>query len=74
MGSSDDMDAEIARTRAREPEFLGLTEPEAVALADRLGLQLRVLHAPDDAMTMDYRPSRITVDVSTGSVTRAFAG
>jgi hypothetical protein len=70
----EDFEAVIAETRGHEREFLELTEPEAVALAERLGLQLRVLRSPDDAITLDYRPRRVTVDVSTGKVAKAFAG
>jgi hypothetical protein len=70
----DDFEAMIAETRSHLPKFLGLGESEALALAEQLDLELRVLHSPGQPVTLDYRPRRVTVDVSTGSVTQASAG
>ena len=55
-------------------EFIGLTESEATALADRLGIELRVIRDDHTALHLDLRSRRITVDVRTGRVTTAQAG
>jgi len=64
----------LAETRSHEPEFLGLTETEAVALADRLGLELRVIRNDQTNLTLDLRHRRMTVDLRTGNVASAKAG
>jgi hypothetical protein len=64
----------IARTRALEPDFLGLTVAEAELLATQLGVQLRVIESENQAMTADLRSNRITVDARTGTITKATAG
>ena len=73
-GGVDDVEVQLARTRALEPDFLGLELAEARALADHLGLQLRVIDAEHTMLTADLRARRMTVDVRTGTVTQATAG
>lgn len=70
----DEFDAALAETRSHEVEFIGLTESEATALADRLGIELRVIRDDHTALHLDLRSRRITVDVRTGRVTTAQAG
>ncbi|HEX2902013.1 MAG TPA: hypothetical protein VHO01_01040 [Jatrophihabitans sp.] len=64
----------LARTRTLEPQFLDLDLAGARALAERLGLQLRVIDSDTVAVTADLRPNRMTVDVRSGRVTDATAG
>ena len=70
----DSIEVQLARTRALEPDFLGLELAEARALADQLGLQLRVIDEQHPMVTADLRPHRMTVDVRTGTVGQATAG
>ena len=72
--NEDSLEVELARTRALEPDFLGLDLTEARALADRLGLQLRVIDSDDTMLTADLHARRMTVDVRTGRVSQATAG
>lgn len=64
----------LARTRALEPDFVGLTVAEAELLATQLGLHLRVIDSENQAMTADLRSNRITVDARTGTITEATSG
>lgn len=68
------LEVEIARTRALEPDFIGLNQAEAEKLAEHLGVELRVIDSDTSALTADLRSRRITVDLRSGSVTRATAG
>ncbi|MFL6161397.1 MAG: hypothetical protein ACJ74U_04135 [Jatrophihabitantaceae bacterium] len=70
----DSFEAELARNRALEPEFLGLELAQAQALADQLDLELRVIDDEHTMLTLDLRPRRMTVDVRTGTVSRATVG
>jgi hypothetical protein len=70
----DEFDATFAETKSHEQEFIGLNEPEAASLAERLGVELRVIRDDHTALHLDLRTQRITVDVRTGRVTRAEAG
>jgi hypothetical protein len=70
----DSFEAELDRSRALEPEFLGLDLAQARELAERLGLELRVIDAEHTALTLDLRARRMTVDVRTGTVSHAKAG
>ena len=70
----DSLEVQLARSRALEPDFLGLDLDEARLLADRLGLQLRVIDSDDTMLTADLRARRMTVDVRTGTVSQATAG
>ena len=72
--NEDSIEVALAGTRALEPEFLGLDLDEARSLADRLGLQLRVIDSDHTMLTADLRPRRMTVDVRTGTVSQATAG
>lgn len=72
--NEDSIEVELARSRALEPDFLGLDLEEARLLADRLGLQLRVIDADHTMLTADLRPRRMTVDIRTGRVSQATAG
>lgn len=64
----------MERTRSLCPQFIGLEESEAVALASRLKLELRIIRSDRTPLTLDGRPSRVTVDLRTGRVTSAEAG
>ena len=64
----------LERTRAHCGQFIGLNESEAVALASKLKLKLRVVRDDKTRLTMDGRPGRVTVDLRSGRVTRAKAG
>lgn len=70
----DGFETELARSRALEPEFLGLDLGQARELAERHGLELRVIDAEHIMLTMDLRARRMTVDVRTGAVSEAKAG
>lgn len=63
----------LAATKARVPDFLGLTEQDARALADQLGLVLRVTR-PGGFGDKALRPNRMTVVLEEGMVIRASAG
>lgn len=69
-----DFDAELERSRALEPEFLGLDLEQARELAERHGLELRVIDVGHPMLTLDLRTRRMTVDVRTGTVSHAKAG
>ena len=73
MASEVDWDAVLRETRSHHREFVGLSELEAQALAERLGLELRVV-PPDGAVSADLRPRRMTVALAGGRVTKAFGG
>jgi hypothetical protein len=68
------IEVEIARTRALEPDFLGLTRDEAVELAKLHKVELRIVDSDDTALTADLRSRRITVDLRSGRVSSATAG
>ena len=67
-------EVEIARTRALEPDFLGLTRDEAAKVAEQLGVELRIVDSDDTALNADLRSRRITVDLRSGRVSSATAG
>jgi hypothetical protein len=69
----ESFDEALAATRSHAQEFIGLSEPQARALAERLGYQLRV-RSKDEPITADWSARRMTVDLSTGVVTDARAG
>jgi hypothetical protein len=52
---------------------VGLSEVQARALAEELGIELRV-RSKDEPITADLRPRRLTVDLSTGVVSDVRAG
>jgi len=68
------IEIEVARTRALQPDFLGLTRAEAVKVAEQLGIELRIIDSDDTALTADLRSRRITVDLRSGRVSSATAG
>jgi hypothetical protein len=70
----DRLEVQLARTRALEPDFLGLELDEARLLADRLGLELRPIETIDTPVTLDLRSNRMTVVIGTGTVSWAHAG
>jgi hypothetical protein len=70
---SNAFNEKLGRTRSHEAEFLGLSQEQAVSLADQLGIVLRVL-AEGDAITLDWHPGRITVWLSFDVTTDARAG
>jgi len=69
----DGFDETLAATRSHANEFVGLSEPQARALADELSYQLRV-RSKDEPITADWSARRVTVDLSTGAVTDARVG
>ena len=68
------IEVEIARTRALEPDFLGLSRAEAVKVAEQLGVELRIVDSDNTARNLDLRSRRITVDLRSGRVTSATTG
>ena len=70
---SSSFDEALAATRSHAHEFMGLSEVQARALAEKLGYQLRV-RSKDQPITTDWSARRVTVDLSTGVVTDARAG
>jgi hypothetical protein len=68
------IEVQVARTRALEPDFLGLSRDEAVKVAEQLGVELRIVDSDDAALTADLRSRRITVDLRSGRVSSATAG
>lgn len=64
----------LERTRSLCARFINLDESEARHLASQLKLQLRIIRDDDTALTLDLRPTRVTVDLRTGRVTEAKAG
>ena len=70
----EDFDAMLAETRSHEQEFIGLTELDAVKLADQLRIELRVIRDDHTALHLDLRARRMTVDLRAGVVTAASAG
>ena len=70
----EEMTADLERSRQHAADFIGLDEAAAVALAEDLGLELRLIRADRQPLTMDGRPRRVTVDLRTGVVTSANAG
>lgn len=69
----ESFDEALAARRSHAHEFIGLSEPHARALAEKLGCQLRV-RSKDEPITADWSARRMTVDLSTGVVTDARAG
>jgi hypothetical protein len=75
-----DMRLVLATTEAYAPEFVGLTEAEADALAARLQLVLRCVRmAPPGehasyALSADLMPKRLTLWLRDGRVLKADAG
>jgi hypothetical protein len=67
-------EVELVRTRALEPDFIGLSVAEAKQLAIGLGIELRIIDSEPMALTADLRSRRITIDVRSGSVATATAG
>jgi hypothetical protein len=64
----------LARTEGALPEFIGLRREEAVELAQRLDLDLRVMRIHENEWhTSDRRTNRVTVEVENGVVTSAKA-
>jgi len=70
----ESIEIQVTRTRMLEPDFLDLELAEARLLAERLGLQLRVIDSDDVVLTADLRPRRMTIDIRSGRVTDATAG
>jgi hypothetical protein len=66
-------DEALSATRAHANEFIGLSDAQARALAEKLGYELRV-RSKDEPITSDWSARRLTVDLSTGVVTDAWAG
>jgi hypothetical protein len=63
-----------AKAEAALPEFIGLRIEQAVELAQRLDLDLRVIRVHENEWhTSDQRSNRITVEAENGVVTSARA-
>jgi hypothetical protein len=73
VSNGSSFDEALAATRSHAHEFIGLSEVQARALAEKLGYQLRV-RSKDEPITTDWSARRVTVDLSTGMVTDAWAG
>src|ERR1019366_4944608 len=71
-GAPMDDDAAVG-AEALALRLIGLPESEALALVAREGGDMRVARRDDQrmALTMDYRPGRITVEVEEGRTVRA---
>jgi hypothetical protein len=64
----------LARTEKVLPDFIGLRVEEAIELAQRLDLDLRVIRIHEiEWHTSDLRNNRVTVEVVDGVVTSARA-
>lgn len=57
-------------------EMVGLTEAEAAAVAEDLGLTVRVVERDGESFpaTMDYNPERVNLSIEDGLVTKATLG
>jgi hypothetical protein len=67
-------EVELARTRALQPDFIGLTRAEAAKVAEQFGLELRIVDSDSTPLLANLHSRRITVDVRSGVVTSATAG
>ncbi|MEM9080607.1 MAG: hypothetical protein AAGC74_07955 [Verrucomicrobiota bacterium] len=58
------------------PEFMGLSHSEAVALAERLEVNYRIVRVDDEyfPVTKDYRPERFNLEIDEGRVTKVTKG
>jgi hypothetical protein len=64
----------LARTEKVLPDFIGLQVEQAIELAQRLDLDLRVIRIQEiEWHTSDLRNNRVTVEVEDGVVTSARA-
>jgi hypothetical protein len=64
----------LARTQEALPGFIGLRIEEAIELAQRLNLDLRVIRIHENEWhTSDKRTNRVTVEAENGVVTSARA-
>jgi hypothetical protein len=69
-----------AELRGAEPDaadsYLGLTSDDAIARADAEGRVWRIAREDDEhyALTMDYRPDRVNLEIDDGVVTAAWMG
>lgn len=65
---------EISKTRAAT--LISMTEADSLACAEKLGWTWRIGQREDEmfALTMDYRPDRVTVTVKNGLVTSSVVG
>ena len=62
----------LAKAEKALPDFIGLRVEAAIELAQRLGLDLRVIRVREiEWHTSDLRVNRITVEVEDGVVTSA---
>jgi hypothetical protein len=64
--TGSEFETTLAATASHAPEFLGLTESEAIALAGGLRIQLRVIRDDHAVLSADLRARRITADLRTG--------
>lgn len=72
----DQMDEEAAATQAFADTLVGMTAQEAQDAVEAKGLTYRVLSedGQENAVTADYRPDRINVEIEDGTVTKATVG
>jgi hypothetical protein len=70
------MDEELARSSEVAVTLVGLTEEEATRRAQEAGRQVRIgrRDARFFELTLDFRPTRLTVDVVNGVIEKASAG
>jgi hypothetical protein len=63
-------------SKARAATLVTMTEADSVVCSEKLGWTWRIGQRDDEmfALTMDYRPDRVTVTVKNGLVTTALVG
>jgi len=62
----------IRMAKSRAAQFVGLSEAEALALADRLGQEVQVVHSPQEFDELGpLLPGRLTVVIRDGTVVAA---
>jgi hypothetical protein len=74
VSPSDEFKRRLAETKSHAPDFVGLDELAARALAGRLGVALRVTTPDWPNVRSDLRAQRITVFIEGGVVVEASAG
>ena len=63
-------------SKARAATLISMTEADSVACSEKLGWTWRIGQREDEmfALTMDYKPDRVTVTVKNGLVTASVVG
>jgi heat shock protein HslJ len=76
QGGGGDMDEETAAAQALADTLVGMPADEAQSAAEEAGYTFRVLaeDGVNNAVTSDYRPDRINVEIESGKVTKVSVG